>query len=257
MKKSRKSFSTRGFVSLLMAFSFAGLALSGIVMYFAPPCSIADATGWTILAMTKTQWASLHQVSALVILVLAVIHLFVYNWNSFMCYFRQRGSHRRKLEKSTETMSGFARIRISKEVFASVLVAIVLYLGALTLMTPFGWLHAGSDAIQDYYRQEFPERTGRGTGAGNSDGIERSDHEGTGVGNNSPEGRGESGEGEGRQDGSSEGRGEGGGQSEGRDSPEDKDEDGEDNENCRDRGGTGRGQGEGRQDGSGSGRSRS
>lgn len=158
---------------MLMAFSFLGLAISGVVMYIAPPCSVADRIGWTVFALSKDQWASMHHVSALFILVLAILHLFVYNWKTFMCYLRDRRSKRqaeRELEQEG-SRTGAARFRMPKELIAALVAATIMYAGALTLIAPFGWLHEGSDAIKEHYRQEAPSGTGRGYGTGERDGY--------------------------------------------------------------------------------------
>ena len=182
MNQYSRPFSTRGFVSLLMAFTFFGLAISGVIMYLAPPCSIAEQTGWTILALTKVQWASLHQVSALIILVLAFIHLFVFNWKVFTCYFRNMKSKRRRLrekqQENKQNESGIRVFRVPRELFLSLLAAVVLYAGALTLIPPFGWLHEGSDAIRDYHRQEAPAGSGRGQEYGDRHGYGIGDRDG-------------------------------------------------------------------------------
>ncbi len=204
MKEKKKSFYTRGFVSLLMAFSFLGLAISGIVMYIAPPCSVAERIGWTVLALSKDQWASMHQVSALFILVLAIFHLFIYNWKTFMCYVRDRRSKRQADRDKEESGTVTANFRMPKELVAALIVAVVMYAGALTFIAPFGWLHDGSEAIEEYYRKEAPSGTGRGYGTG--------DRQGEGMGADSREINTEDqkesrGLGTGRRDGSGQGRG--------------------------------------------------
>lgn len=182
MNQYSRPFSIRGFVSLLMAFTFLGLAVSGVIMYMAPPCGIAGETGWTMLSLTKVQWVSLHQVTALIILVLAVIHLFVYNWKTFMCYFRNmKSKRRRQIEKQQEMELNDSKIRIiriPREVYLSLLAAVVLYAGALTLMPPFGWLHEGSEIIEDRYRKEAPAGSGRGQGYGDQQGYGLGDRDG-------------------------------------------------------------------------------
>jgi len=151
---------------MLMAFTFLGLVVSGVIMYIAPPCSVADRIGWTVFALSKDQWASLHQVSALFILVLAIIHLFVFNWRTFMLYLRDRRS-RKMAEREMEQDPGrTSRFRIPRELVVALIVAAVMYAGALTFMAPFGWLHDGSEAFREHYRQEYPSGTGRGMGPG-------------------------------------------------------------------------------------------
>ena len=163
MNNRKTPFSYRAFVSILMAICFLGLAISGIVMYIAPPCSVAEATGWMFTGITKVQWSSLHQVMALIIVVLALFHLFIYNWKPFLCYFRGRKA--RSLSKNKLKDSSSLQSKVPREVYFATLAAIILYAGALTLIPPFGWLHDGQDLIKDSHRESV-ERTGRGLGGG-------------------------------------------------------------------------------------------
>jgi len=166
MKNSRNQFSYRGFISILMAACFLGLAVSGIILYIAPPCSLAASINWSALSLSKVQWSSLHQVMALLILILALFHLFVYNWKSFTLYFK-RNRIRRKISGLDEAgQSFFTKFRLPREVVAAIIGAVILYIGAILMISPFGWLHEGNDAIKDHYRQEYPERQGRGLGIG-------------------------------------------------------------------------------------------
>ncbi|MDG5768149.1 DUF4405 domain-containing protein [Balneolales bacterium ANBcel1] len=202
MKRSSRPFSYRGFVSMLMAFCFAGLAVSGVILYIAPPCSIAASTNWSVLALSKDQWASLHQVMALVILILALIHLFIFNWKTFCCYLRRRKAARTaaKQDSSVATETGSWWKQIPKEVLVAVIAAIILYAGAIAMIAPFGWLHDGHDAIRDHYRQEMPAGSGEGRFRGEGTEDLRGDADGRGGigdGRGQGEGRG-SGEGRGR-----------------------------------------------------------
>jgi len=155
---------------MLMAFAFLGLAISGIIMYIAPPCSVADRLGWTVMALSKDQWASMHQVTAVFILVLAIIHLFIYNWKTFMCYLRDMRSKRQADRDREGGGPEGKRFRVPRELIAALVVAAIMYAGALTFIAPFGWLHDGSDAIKEHYRQETPPGSGRGLGAGDREG---------------------------------------------------------------------------------------
>lgn len=162
MKFAQKSFRTQAFVSILMAFAFLGLAVSGIVMYLAPSCSVAQRIGWTIAGLTKDQWSSTHQVTAFFIIILAVIHLFVYNGRTFMCYLRDHRSRRKLREEGGQT-ARVMKMRIPRELIAALVVAAIMYVGAMTFFAPFGWLEEGRDAIKEHYREKAP---GSGEGRG-------------------------------------------------------------------------------------------
>lgn len=139
---------------MLMALCFAGLAISGIIIYISPPCSIAERTGWTIAGLNKDQWASLHQVTALFILILALIHLFVFNWKTFLIYLRERRNRFSRYEEEGGEGRQGSRMRLPREFILALIVALILYAGAITMIAPFGWLHDGHDAIRDHYRKQ-------------------------------------------------------------------------------------------------------
>ena len=53
-------FQTKGFTSLFLTITFVALSLSGIVLYVAPRCRVADRIGWTVTGLEKGQWESIH-----------------------------------------------------------------------------------------------------------------------------------------------------------------------------------------------------
>ena len=64
-----KIFNWRSFTSILTAFSFLGLTISGIILFVVPPGRIANWTGWTIFALTKEQWIALHDWFAVIFMI--------------------------------------------------------------------------------------------------------------------------------------------------------------------------------------------
>ncbi len=144
------SFSMRSFTSLLLAFSFLALALSGIILYFAPQCSVAEAMGWTAAGLTKDQLTSLHMSTALMVVILSLFHLFVFNWKTFV--------HHLKIRR------GKAPIRFFKpEVLTSFVLAIFIIGGSAWILYPFSLLPEGHEAIEQYYRDKSGFE-GRGAG---------------------------------------------------------------------------------------------
>ncbi len=144
--ESKTSFSSRGFTSMLLALCFTGLAFSGIVLYFAPPCSIAESMGWTVIGLSKVQWSAIHMTSAVLILFLAVIHLFVYNWKTMVCYFKKKNS---------------TKSSIRLEMFLAIFIILALYLGSILMVPPISTLIDGNDAIKESYREMVQPGRGR------------------------------------------------------------------------------------------------
>jgi hypothetical protein len=88
MSPTRK-FHWKVFVSFYVVLSFVTLAVSGVVLYIAPPGRIANWSVWTLGALSKAQWQSVHTIVALLFLVAAGFHLY-FNWKVLMAYLRSK-----------------------------------------------------------------------------------------------------------------------------------------------------------------------
>lgn len=156
MKNKKMKISIRSFITLLLTFCFIMLALSGICLYVAPQCRVAEEIGWRMLGLKKDQWASIHMTSALVFLILSIIHLLIYNWKTFVAYLKPRASR---------------ILSMRPELLFSLLAAVTLLIGAALIVPPFSILPDTHDAIQMHYREKSgiddntdERREGRGRG---------------------------------------------------------------------------------------------
>lgn len=146
--------SIRAFVSLFLTFTFLALAISGICLYVAPQCRVADEISWRMLGLAKDQWASIHLSSALAFLVLGLIHLLIYNWKVFTAYLKPRA---KKI------------LSMRPELLGALVVFLVVLVGAALIIPPFSLLPETQDAIQTHYREQAgidgrDRRDGRGEG---------------------------------------------------------------------------------------------
>jgi len=85
----RGGFRWRATISLLVASGFLVMAITGIMLYVAPPGRVANWTNWTLLWLTKDQWAAVHISSSLVFVLAGVTHL-VMNRKPFFNYLHTR-----------------------------------------------------------------------------------------------------------------------------------------------------------------------
>jgi len=83
-------FRFRGFVSLVLSVSFLVAAVSGLVLWLAPP---PQAGGWLILGIGKGVWKNAHIYVSLLMLTAGVCH-FVLNWSVFWSYVWDRAVKR-------------------------------------------------------------------------------------------------------------------------------------------------------------------
>lgn len=82
-------FHWRAFVTLYVTLSFLLLAVSGIVLYVAPPGRVANWSRWTLGALDRHGWQSVHTVVALVFVLAGAFHLW-FNWRTFWFYLRSK-----------------------------------------------------------------------------------------------------------------------------------------------------------------------
>ncbi|MCB1124707.1 MAG: DUF4405 domain-containing protein [Verrucomicrobiae bacterium] len=104
-----------------MALTFLALAISGVILFIAPPGRVANWTDWSIAGLTKHVWTGLHVWFATLFLVMTGVHLF-YNWRPMMSYLKKRRGQ----------TSG---IRV--EWLSSAVMAIVLFAGVTFALPPF------------------------------------------------------------------------------------------------------------------------
>ncbi len=148
MQSKENNFSLRVFLTLILTFCFIVLALSGISLYAAPQCRVADEISWRMLGLAKEQWNSLHLTTALITLILIFVHLLVYNWQPIKNYFKPKA---------------LKVLGLRPELFFSLLVAAVLVLGSALFWPPFNLLPESHEAIEQYYRDQYEvERPRRG-----------------------------------------------------------------------------------------------
>jgi hypothetical protein len=139
---STRGFYWKVFTSFTLLFAFVAIALSGAVLYVAPPGRVANWSAWSLGALQKGDWQAVHTVFAFIFIVLAVTHL-VFNWRVILAYLRMR------------IASG---VRRRRELAASGLLATSVLAATLFSAPPFstvmrvgdrlknGWISADRDA---------------------------------------------------------------------------------------------------------------
>lgn len=86
---SPAAFQWRAFTSVMMTLGFLLLAVSGTVLFLAPPGRVANWTNWTMLGLRKSEWGGLHIWFGTLFLALTVLHV-IYNWRPLISYFKDR-----------------------------------------------------------------------------------------------------------------------------------------------------------------------
>jgi Domain of unknown function (DUF4405) len=131
----KTTFSFRTFTTLILAWTFLALMVSGTVLYVSPPGRIANWTRWSIIALTKQQWQAVHTLSAIVFLTGGLFHLLKFNWKAFVAYLRRRG--------------GETGLRFRWEIVASLTLFGVVMAGTVAALPPFGSIMVAGERIKE------------------------------------------------------------------------------------------------------------
>ncbi|MCX7824859.1 MAG: DUF4405 domain-containing protein [Verrucomicrobiae bacterium] len=135
MTGSHHHFSWRAVTSVVAMIAFLALAVTGAVLFIAPPGRIANWTNWTVLGLRKSQWSDLHICFGTLFVVAAVVHL-VFNWRPLVGYFKDRLSR---------------RIGLRREWVTALALCALVFAGTRAGVPPFStWL-----AWNEYLRQSW------------------------------------------------------------------------------------------------------
>lgn len=85
MKNKSYNFSLRKLITLINAFSFLLMVISGIVLFFVPQGRIAYWIEWKFIFFTKDDWVNIHTASWLLFLICSFFHIY-YNFKPLKNY---------------------------------------------------------------------------------------------------------------------------------------------------------------------------
>lgn len=140
MAKRNRSFHWRGFTSLALTIAFTMMAFSGIILYLTPKGRVANWSGWTMLGLSKEQWAGLHTTCSIFLLVAAGFHLY-FNWRPFLFYLKRKAAR---------------SIHLKWELAASVALGVFFFGGTLKGIPPFGTILDFGESVKDYWERQSP-----------------------------------------------------------------------------------------------------
>jgi len=112
MSATTKRFHWKVFVSFYVVFSFVALALSGIVLYVAPPGRIANWSVWRMVLLSKAQWQAVHTVVALLFLVAAGFHIY-FNWKVLVAYLKSKLHEGLRMKRELATATAAAVVLLT------------------------------------------------------------------------------------------------------------------------------------------------
>jgi hypothetical protein len=121
MQIQSPAFRFRGFITLLVFSSFLVALVSGIALYVRPEGSLARWTSWTLAGMDKMQWESAHTGSVILFIFSCLVHLW-YNFRHLVSCLKS---------KAALVFASGARLPFCKEMFAAIVVTVLVLVGAV------------------------------------------------------------------------------------------------------------------------------
>jgi cytochrome b subunit of formate dehydrogenase len=86
---AKESFNLRAFASVFAGLSFVLMAVTGLVLFFAPSCRIARDTSWAVWGHDKEQWVAVHVWLSIACITASLIHIYL-NWTALTNYFKDK-----------------------------------------------------------------------------------------------------------------------------------------------------------------------
>lgn len=106
----KKKFYWRSYVSISLLLSFLVIAVSGVILYLAPPGRVARWISWEMLGFNRGQWEDLHTLFSYLFIIFGLFHLFFFNWKLFFSYLRSRIT--RKINRKREIFFALATFMV-------------------------------------------------------------------------------------------------------------------------------------------------
>ncbi|WP_291325870.1 DUF4405 domain-containing protein [Desulfovibrio sp. UCD-KL4C] len=110
----------RKIISLISFFAIIVLFLTSIVLYIVPQGRVAYWADWTLLELSKDQWADIHICTGVLFLFVSILHIWL-NWKPITAY----------LKKKTSTVY-FS----SSAFFISIIITLYVVIGSLAGLPP-------------------------------------------------------------------------------------------------------------------------
>ena len=135
----RKKFLWRSFISFGLVFTSFFVIVSGIVLYLAPAGRIAHWMSWRMFGLLKDDWQAFHTIFSCAFVILSIIHLFFLNWKAFWSYLKSKSK------------KGINRKR---ELFFSVIMISILFLGTFFKIPPFSSIMDFSETLAESWEEK-------------------------------------------------------------------------------------------------------
>ena len=120
-KDKKRDFKWRGVATFSLISGIFIETITGIVLYIVPVGRIANWTNWTLLGLTKQDWAALHTIFGYFLIIIIGLHLY-FNWRVIVHFFWNK------------VQSAF---NLKREFVAAAVVTLIVFAGTIWNVPPF------------------------------------------------------------------------------------------------------------------------
>jgi len=129
----QKPWHWRGFTSLIVTLAFLVLATTGVILYVSPQGRVANWTGWTVMGLSKDQWAAVHTTASLLFLIASGFHVY-FNWNALVRYVVLK-----------------QRLHLKREMIGAAVMVTAVFAGTVIGIPPFRGIVELNDRIKAHW----------------------------------------------------------------------------------------------------------
>ena len=131
MLKNKQS--TRSLIAFIVTWAFAILTITGMVLYIVPQGRVAFWTHWSLLGLSKEQWADVHMIFGGIFIIAGIVHLY-YNWKPFKKFLVER-------------IKG--QLQIKQEFVVAMVFSIIIVAMSVSHIPPVSWVFDLNQILKD------------------------------------------------------------------------------------------------------------
>lgn len=129
----RNKQSARSLVAFIVTWAFTILTVTGLVLYIVPQGRVAFWTHWSLLGLSKEQWADAHMIFGGIFIIAGIAHLF-FNWKPFKKFFAERVK---------------GQLQIKQEFVVAMAFSIIIVVMSVLHIPPVSWVFDLNEALKD------------------------------------------------------------------------------------------------------------
>lgn len=131
MLKNKQS--TRSLIAFIVTWAFGILTITGLVLYVVPQGRVAYWTYWSLVGLSKDQWADVHMMFGGIFILAGIVHLY-YNWKPFKKFLAERVK---------------GQLQIKQEFVVAMAFSVLIVVMSVYHIPPVSWVFDLNETLKD------------------------------------------------------------------------------------------------------------